>query len=67
MKSVIKIANMRTLTDVNIIREAISQNEGIIACQICKEKQEVNVVYDDYFLTQDDIIQCLEDLGYTII
>ncbi|SKA88739.1 Copper chaperone CopZ [Clostridium sp. USBA 49] len=67
MKSVIKIANMRTLTDVNIIREAISKNEGVVACQICKEKQEVNVVYDDYFLTQDDIIQCLEDLGYTII
>ncbi|MCM8709652.1 heavy-metal-associated domain-containing protein [Clostridium sp. SYSU_GA19001] len=67
MKSVIKVANMRTLSDVNKIREAISNNEGVIACQISKEKQEVSIVYDTYFLKEDDIIQCLEDLGYTII
>lgn len=67
MKSVIRIANMRTLADVNNIREAISNNEGIIACQINKEKQEVNVIYDDYFLSEDDLIQCLEDLGYTTV
>jgi copper chaperone CopZ len=67
MKSVIKIANMRSLADVNNIREAISSNEGIIACQISKEKQEVNVIYDSYFLSEDDLIQCLEDLGYTTL
>lgn len=66
MKSVIKIANMRTLEDVSNIREAISGNEGVIACQICKDKHEVNVVYDNYFLKEEDIIQCLEDLGYTV-
>lgn len=67
MKSVIRIANMRTLADVNNIREAISNNEGIIACQINREKQELNVIYDSYFLSEDQLIQCLEDLGYTTL
>jgi copper chaperone CopZ len=67
MKSVIRIANMRTLADINNIREAISSNEGIIACQISKEKQEVSVIYDNYFVTEEYLIQCLEDLGYTTV
>lgn len=67
MKSTIKIANMRTSADINNIREAISNNEGVIACQINKEKSEVNVVYDSYFLREDKLIQVLEDLGYTIL
>jgi copper chaperone len=67
MKSVIRIANMRTLADVNNIREAISNNEGIIACQINREKQEINVIYDSHFLSEDELIQCLEDLGYTTL
>ncbi len=67
MKSILRIANMRTLADVNNIREAISNNEGIIACQISKEKQEVSVIYDSYFLSEDDLLQCLEDIGYTTL
>lgn len=67
MKSVIRIANMRTLADINNIREAISKNEGIIACQINKDKQEVNVIYDDYFINEEDLIQCLEDSGYSTV
>lgn len=67
MKSVMKIPNMRSLEDVNNIREAISSNEGVIACQISREKQEVNVVYDRYFLNEEKLIQCLEDLGYTVL
>lgn len=67
MKSTIRIANLRSLADINNIREAISNNEGVIACQINKEKSEVNVVYDSYFLSEDKLIQSLEDLGYTIL
>jgi copper chaperone CopZ len=67
MKSVLKVINMRSLADVNAIREAVSAQEGVVACQISKEKQEVSVVYDRYFLSEDNLIQCLEDLGYTII
>jgi copper chaperone len=67
MKSTIKIANMRSLGDINNIREAISNHEGVIACQINKEKSEVNVVYDSHFLSKDKLIQSLEDLGYSIL
>jgi len=67
MKSVLKVLNMKTSADINAIREAIAQNEGVIACQITKEKQEVSIVYDRYFLSEDKLIQCLEDLGYTVV
>ena len=67
MKSVLKVCNMHTSDDVNKIRKAISANEGVVACQINKEKKEVSVVYDDYFVTDDNLIQSLEDLGYTVI
>jgi copper chaperone CopZ len=67
MKSVLKVLNMKTSADINAIREAIAQNEGVIACQITKEKQEVSIVYDRYFVSEDKLIQCLEDLGYTVV
>ncbi|MCI1944890.1 heavy-metal-associated domain-containing protein [Clostridium luticellarii] len=67
MKSVFKISDMYTAKDVNKIRKCISNNEGIIAFQINKEKREVSVIYDDYFVTEDKIIQCLEDMGYMVL
>lgn len=67
MKSVLKISNMRTMDDVSSIRKVISRNEGVVACQINIEKQEANIVYDGYFLNIDDIIESLEDSGYTVI
>ncbi|KAJ49948.1 copper chaperone CopZ [Clostridium tetanomorphum] len=67
MKSVIKICNMRSGADITNIRKAIANNEGVIACQISPEKGEVSVVYDEYFVTLDHIIESIEDLGYTIL
>lgn len=67
MKSVLKVCNMKTMVDVSNIRKAISKNQGIIACHISSEKGEVNVVYDDYFISLDDLVECIEDLGYTIL
>ena len=67
MKSVLKVCNMRTLDDVNNIRKAISSNEGVVACQISREKQEVSVVYDGYSLSVENLIESLEDMGYTVI
>ncbi|MBP2032290.1 copper chaperone CopZ [Clostridium algifaecis] len=66
MKSVLKISNMRTFEDINKIRKVISSNQGVVACQINAEKGEVSVVYDDYFVTNDIIVQSLEDLGYAV-
>ncbi|MEY8762727.1 MULTISPECIES: heavy-metal-associated domain-containing protein [Clostridium] len=67
MKSVLKVSDMRTSEDINRIRHCISSNEGIIAFEINREKSEVYVVYDNYFVTEDKIIQCLEDMGYMVL
>ncbi|NLM36268.1 MAG: heavy-metal-associated domain-containing protein [Clostridiales bacterium] len=67
MKEVIKVCNMNSFEDVNNIRRAISNNEGVVACEINKEKGEVSVVFDSYFVNIDQIIQSIEDLGYTVL
>jgi len=67
MKSVLKVCNMHANEDINMIRTAISNNEGVIACEINREKGEVSVVYDDYFINADGLIQSLEDLGYAVL
>lgn len=67
MKSTLKVCNIYSMNDVNRIRQAISYNQGIIACQINIEKGQISIVYDDYFITIDCIEQSLEDLGYTVI
>ncbi|WP_125154558.1 heavy-metal-associated domain-containing protein [Clostridium rectalis] len=67
MKSILKVNNMKNMIDVNSIRRAISNNEGVIACQIDLDKKEVDVVYDGYSLTVDKLVESIEDLGYTIL
>jgi len=67
MKSTLKISNMKTLRDVSMVRNAISQNEGVFACQISREKGEVEIVYDSYFLKLDKVIEGLEVMGFDVI
>lgn len=67
MKSVIKISNMNTSKDVNNIRNVISQNSGVIACEVNKGKKEVSVVYDDFILSLEKLVDSLEDKGYIVI
>lgn len=66
MKVIIMVSNIRSQTDINKIRETLSNEEGIIACYIKKDKGEVDVVYDDYFITKEEIEDTIEDMGYTI-
>jgi copper chaperone len=67
MKSVLKVCSMQTNEDVSNIRTAISNNLGVIACEINTEKGEVSVVYDDFFVKPEKLIQSLEDSGYTVL
>lgn len=67
MKSLIKVFNIRTNEDVNNIREAVANNEGVIACQVNINKQEVSVVYDDRSLTVEEIINSIELIGYSVV
>lgn len=67
MKSVLKVCNINSLKDINSIRQAVAKHEGVVACQISKEKGEISVVYDDYFVKVDEIIESVEDIGYTVL
>lgn len=67
MKSVLNILGIKSMTDVNKIRRAVSNNEGVIACQITKDKGQVSIVYDSNCIMLADIEESIEDLGYTIL
>ncbi|MBP1743520.1 MAG: ferredoxin [Firmicutes bacterium] len=67
MKSVLKVCSLQTNEDVNNIRTAISNNLGVIACEINRDKGEVCVVYDDFFVRHENLIQSIEDSGYTVL
>jgi len=67
MKAVLKVCDMVTSKDISNVRSAISNNEGVLACQIRPENKEVEIVFDNYFINIDDIIASIEDKGYTVI
>jgi copper chaperone CopZ len=67
MKSTLKVLSMRTLKDVSKVRNAIANNEGVVACQINKEKDEVEIVFDGKLLSVDKIIESIEEIGYSVM
>lgn len=67
MKVVLRVCDMKTLRDVNKVKGAVSNNQGVIACQINNEKKEISVIYDNYFVDSDSIIESIENEGYTVI
>jgi len=67
MKSVIKVINMNTSEDISNINEAISNNQGVIACRINSEIKEIEIIYDNYFITADNLIESIEEAGYVVI
>lgn len=67
MKRIFKVYGLNSIEDVNNVRKAIADNEGILACEISKEKSEISVVFDDYFVNEDKIIECIEDKGYSVL
>ena len=67
VKTVLKICDLKNNKDVVRVKNAITSNEGIIACKIDKESKNVEIIYDDYFVNDDKIAESIEKLGYTII
>ena len=67
MRSVIKVCNMSTSKDISNINLAISNNQGVVACKINPESKEIEIIYDDYFVSLDDLIESIEEVGYTVI
>lgn len=58
---------MRTSLDVTNVRNAISNNQGVIALQVNIEKGEIEVLYDSYFIDADKLIDSLNELGYIVL
>lgn len=67
MKAVLKVCNMDSSNDVAKVRNAISNNEGVVACKIDKQNGEVEIIYDSYFVDADKLIESIENVGYTVI
>lgn len=66
MKSVIKIYNLNTQKDISRIQRVISQNEGILACEISLKKKEIQIIYNESCIDIDKISESIENLGYMI-
>jgi len=58
---------MNTSEDISNINLAISNNQGVIACQINIESKEIEIIYDDYFILLDNLIEAIEEAGYAVI
>ena len=67
MKSIIKIYNMESHRDSNIIQETVAKNSGVIASEISLVKKEVVVIYNEAFISIQEIVDSIEDLGYVVV
>lgn len=67
MKSIIKIYNMESHIDSNLIQETVANNSGVIASEISLLKKEVVIIYNEAFLSIQEVIDSIEDLGYVVI
>ena len=67
MKSIIKICDMKSAKDISNIKNAISSNEGVIACEVSLEKKEAQIIYNESYLSIESIIESIENLGYTVL
>lgn len=50
MKSIIKICNMESHRDSNLIQETVANNSGVIASEISLAKKDVVIIYNEAFL-----------------
>jgi copper chaperone CopZ len=57
---------MESHRDSNIIQESVAKNSGVIASEISLAKKEIVVIYDEAFLSVQDIVDSIEDLGYVV-
>jgi len=66
MKEVINICGMKSSKDINKVKQAISFNDGVLACKIEKKEGKVEIVFDQY-TNIEEIIASIEDMGFTVI
>jgi copper chaperone CopZ len=57
---------MNKSKDVGYIQNAISMNEGVIACEISLQKKEIQIIYNEGIISLNEIVDSIENLGYLI-
>ena len=67
MKSVIRVCDISNLQDVAKIQGAIASNEGVVACEVSFDKKEVQIIYNESYVSLDNIIDSIENVGYIVI
>lgn len=67
MKSSIRVINLNHKKVVNDIRSALASKNGIIACEIKASEGKIDVIYDEYYLSEEEILDAIENLGYSTI
>ena len=67
MKSLFKVGGINKSADVATIKQAIAAFQGVVACEISRDKGEVSIIYDDYFVKEDEFIGSIEELGYIVL
>ena len=67
MREVLKVCDMNNSKDMSKVRQAIANSEGVLACQIDKPAHKVEIVYDGKLTNIDDIIESIENIGYTVV
>ena len=66
MIEVINICGMKSSKDVNKVKQAIAFNHGVLACKIEKKEGKAEIVFDQY-ANIEEIIESIEDMGFTVI
>ncbi|WBW97492.1 heavy-metal-associated domain-containing protein [Oceanirhabdus sp. W0125-5] len=66
MKEVISICGMKSSKDVNKVKQAISFNDGVLACKIERKEGKAEIVFNQY-TNIDEIIASIEEMGFTVI
>lgn len=66
MKAVLKVYNINDRKDVSNIQKVVGSIEGILACEISKEKKEIQIIYNEAFVDVDKITENLENSGYMV-
>ena len=61
-----EISNLNSQNDVNLIRETFEKQDGILGLEIILDKKIINVIYDDFYITQYVVMDIIEELGYII-
>ncbi|MGL5615274.1 MAG: hypothetical protein ACRDD2_03455 [Sarcina sp.] len=67
MKASIRVINLNNKGAIEKIRAALANQSGIMACEIKAKEGKIDVIYDELYLREDELLDTIESLGYSTI